>query len=195
MAAGGSGLGGTPRRRTITAFTPPAFTQTISGDHLGPVVVAGGQSLFIGPGARVVGPVTVNPGGALTVAGARISRGIVADNPAFLGICGSDVSGPQPAQALTLSNAGVPVRIGDPASGCAGNRFAGQVTLSSVLATTLVANVVSHNATFAAGGPGATVIGANTFFATLACSGHDPAPTNAGQPNTAPTKTGQCAGL
>lgn len=32
-------------------------------------------------------------------------------------------------------------------------------------------------------------------FATLACSGNDPAPTNSGQPNTAATKTGQCGAL
>lgn len=32
-------------------------------------------------------------------------------------------------------------------------------------------------------------------FVMLACSGNNPAPTNSGQPNTAPTKTGQCAGL
>ncbi len=182
---------------TITAFVPPAFTQTISGDHLGPVTVAAGQSLLIGTGARVVGPVTVAPGGALTVVGARISRGIVADNPAFLSICGSDVAGPPPSpgQALAVSNAAVPVRVGDPAAGCAGNRFAGHVSLTSGLATTFGANVVSHTATFTGGGPGATVVKANTVFGTLACTGHDPAPTNAGQPNTAGAKTGQCTGL
>ena len=182
---------------TITPFAPPAFTQTITGDHLGPVTVAAGQSLYIGPGARVVGPVTVAPGGALTVEGARISRGITADDPAFLSVCGSDVTGPPPSPglALAVSDAAVPVRVGDPAAGCARNRFAGHVSFTSVLAATFGANVVSHNATFTGGGPGATVIGANTVFGTLACTGHDPVPTDAGQPNTAAAKTGQCAGL
>ncbi len=29
----------------------------------------------------------------------------------------------------------------------------------------------------------------------LSCTGNAPAPTNAGQPNNVPSKTGQCAGL
>lgn len=54
---------------------------------------------------------------------------------------------------------------------------------------------MSHNATIDANGPGNTVIKANNVFAILACSANDPAPTNAGQPNTAGSKTGQCSAL
>jgi hexosaminidase len=42
---------------------------------------------------------------------------------------------------------------------------------------------------------GTVVVKANNIFGTLACSGNVPAPTNAGQPNTAASKTGQCVGL
>src|SRR3954451_13201652 len=45
-----------------TPFTPPAPTQTITGDYLGPITVTAGQSLLV-TNARVVGPVTVSPGG------------------------------------------------------------------------------------------------------------------------------------
>jgi hypothetical protein len=179
---------------TITPFAPPAPTQTITGDFLGPLTVNAGQSVLI-TNARVVGPVTVNPGGALTVVDSQISRGITADAPAFFSLCGSQVSGPAPAVALSVTNATVPIRVGDPAAGCAGNRFAGQVNLSDNLAVTFGANTVSHNATVDANGPGNTVIKANTVYATLACSANVPAPTNAGQPNTAGAKTGQCAAL
>jgi hypothetical protein len=179
---------------TITPFAPPAPTQTITGDFLGPLTVNAGQSVLI-TNARVVGPVTVNPGGALTVVDSQISRGITADAPAFFSLCGSQVSGPAPAVALSVTNATVPIRVGDPAAGCAGNRFAGQVNLSDNLAVTFGANTVSHNATIDANGPGNTVIKANTVYATLACSANVPAPTNAGQPNTAGAKTGQCAAL
>jgi hexosaminidase len=89
----------------------------------------------------------------------------------------------------------VPIRIGDPATGCAGNRFAGHVNLTANLGVTFGANRVTHSATVSNGGPAATVIKANTVFETLGCTGNSPAPTNAGQANTAGAKTDQCAGL
>ncbi len=178
----------------ITAFAPPPFTRAINGDFPGPLTVNAGESVFIN-GARVVGPVTVNPGGSLTVVNAQISRGIVVNAPRFLSLCGTQVSGPAPGQALSVSNAAVPIRVGDPAAGCAGNRFAGQVAFTANQAVAFGANTVSHNATVTDGGPGATVLKANTVFGTLGCTGNNPAPTNAGQVNTAGAKSGQCAGL
>jgi alpha-tubulin suppressor-like RCC1 family protein len=181
---------------TLAPFEAPGYTRIIEGDHLGPVTVTAGESVLIKPNARVVGPVTVQSGGALTVQNAKITKGLSADNPSFLSICGSEISPPSlGAQALGVSNAAVPIRIGDPATGCAANRFAGQVHLTANLAVTFGANAVSHAATVNNGGPGATVIKANTFLASLACSGNNPAPTNSGEPNTAGSRTGQCAGL
>lgn len=179
---------------TIAPFQPPPCTLTITGDYLGPVTVAANESVCVS-NARVVGPVTVNPGGALTMAASRVTRGMSANAPAFFSLCGTDVSGPSPATALSVTNAEVPIRLGDPAAGCAGNRFAGQVSVLDNLAVTFGANQVSHNATFDLNGPGNTVIKANTVFGTLGCSANNPAPTNAGGPNSAGNKTGQCAGL
>jgi hypothetical protein len=94
-----------------------------------------------------------------------------------------------------VSGATVPIRIGDPASGCAGNRFAGDVNLTSNLAVTFGANTVSGNVNVNTNGPGNTVLKANNVFAALGCTGNNPPPTNAGQPNTAASKTGQCVGV
>jgi hypothetical protein len=178
----------------ITPFQAPAFTGTLTGDVLGPVTVNAGESVLI-TSARATGPVTVNPGGALTVVNSQITRGVSANAPAFFSMCGAQVSGPAPATALSVTGATVPIRVGDPATGCAGNRFAGHVVLTGNLAVTFGANTVSHNATIDNNGPGSTVVKANTLFGTLGCAGNNPAPTNAGQVNTAATKTGQCAGL
>ena len=178
----------------ITPFQAPTYTSTIAGDLSGPVTVSSGQSVLIA-GARVTGPVSVEPGGALTIVNSAITRGITANAPSFFSICGTDVSGPPPATALSVTNAPVPIRVGDPATGCAGNRFAGQVVLSNNLAVTLGANTVSHTATIVNNGPGNTVIKANTLFGTLTCSGNSPSPTNAGQVNSAPSKTGQCVSI
>lgn len=180
----------------IAPFNAPPFTTTITGDLFGPVTVNAGQSVLI-DAARVVGPVTVNPGGTLTITNSQISGGITANAPGLLSMCGSQVSGSASAQALDVSNAVVPVRIGDPATGCAGNRFVGLVNLTSNMAVTFGANIVSNDVNVIANGPGNTIVKANTLLgaSVLACSANNPAPTSRGQANTAPSKSGQCAAL
>lgn len=178
----------------LAPFAPPAFTRILTGDVLGPVNVAAGESVLITK-ARVAGAVTVAPGGALTMEGSSAGRGVSVDRPRFLSICGTDVSGPPPASALTVTGAMVPVRIGDSTAGCAANRFAGPVTLSANLATTFANNTVSHDLSVAGNGPGNTVLRGNTILATLACTGNAPAPGNGGQPNSARAKTGQCTAV
>jgi hypothetical protein len=142
---------------TIAPFAPPTFTRIITGDVLGPVTVGSAESVLV-TDARVVGPIDVGPGGALTVVSSKIQRGVVASQPRFLSICGTEISGPPPAQALGVSGTDVPIRIGDPANGCAPNRFAGHVNLTDILATTFARNIVSGSATFADSGPGNTVL-------------------------------------
>jgi hypothetical protein len=180
----------------ITPFQAPPYTKTITGDFLGPLTVAAGESVLI-TAARVVGPVTVNPGGALTTVSSQITRGISANAPGFFSLCATKVAGPTPAPttALTVTNAAVLIRVGDPASGCAGNQFAGKVVLTANLAVTFGANIVSESATIGNNGAGNTVVKANTLYGALACTGNNPPPTNAGQSNTAGSKSGQCSAL
>ncbi len=92
-----------------------------------------------------------------------------------------------PNQALGASNATVPIRIGDPATGCARNRFAGAVNLTSNLAVTFGANTVSGSVNANTNGPGNTVLKANNIFAALACTGNNrPRPTPASPTPPAP---------
>lgn len=179
---------------TITPFQAPAPTRTVTGDVFGPLTVGAGQSLLVSD-ARVAGGVTVTPGGSLTVVNAQVSGGITADAPAFLSLCGAWVSGPAPGLALRVTGAPVRVQAGDPPAGCAGNRFAGQVTLTGNRAVTFGANIAYHSVAIDNNGPGNTVVKANTISGTLACAGNTPAPTDSGQPNSAGAKTGQCAAL
>jgi hypothetical protein len=147
--------------------------------------------------ARVTGPVTVQPGGALTITGSRITNGIVSDGAKYLSVCGSEVTAPtaDPSQGIVVRNSLVAPVVGDPANGCAGNRVAGDVTFTGNTAgLTFGANIVSRNVTVNSNA-GPTVVKANTISGTLACSADNPPPSNAGQPNTSTAKTGQCAGL
>lgn len=181
----------------IRPFTPPACTRSLSGDVTGPITVGAGDTVCL-LNARVAGPVTVNAGGALTVAASRITNGIVVTSPAFLSVCGSQVSAPagNPAQGVVVTGAAVPVRIGDPANGCVANKVVGDVTMSgNTGGFTLGANAVSRNVTADNNTVGLDVLRANVLSGTLACSGNNPPPTNAGEANTAPSKTGQCAQL
>ena len=180
-------------RVTRPRLVPPC-TSMLTGDFLGPVTVNSGERLCI-VNARVVGPVTVNPGGGLSVLNSQISRGIVADGPVVLSICGSQVSPPVSGVALRVTGATVPIRIGDPASACAGNRFAGDVNLTGNQAVTFGSNIGSTNVNINTNGPGATVIKGDTVLRALNCAGNNPAPSNAGMVNTAGSKTGQCATL
>jgi hypothetical protein len=177
----------------VAPFAGPPPTRTITGDFAGPVTVNSGDSVVI-TNARVVGPLTVNAGGGLTVVNSQISRGITATAPGFLSICGSQLTGVSPAPALAVASAAVPALIGDPANGCAGNRFAGDVITTNAAAV-VGANVVSKNLTVNGNGPGNTVVKANTIMGAMACTGNNPAPANAGPANTAASKSGQCTTL
>jgi hypothetical protein len=180
----------------IAPFVAPPYTRTINGDLYGPVTVAAGESVLV-QNARVYGPVTVNAGGAFTLINAKVSGGIVANAPLFFSLCGGDIGGaPSSTQAVSVTNAMVPIRLGDPAAGCAGNRLAGTVNVASNLAVMFGANMASGTVAITTTGPGNSIVKANTFYATLSCSGNTPAPVNAGQANSGPgAKTGQCAAL
>jgi hypothetical protein len=181
----------------VTPFVAPTPTATFSGNVPGPIAVGSGQSVVI-TGGDVVGPITVQSGGALQLVNTRVTNGIVATNPSFLSVCNSQVAAPpgNPAQGVVVTGASVPVRIGDPASGCAGNRIAGDVRLSgNTGGLTFGANTVSGNVAVDNNTAGAPVVKANNIFRALGCAGNNPAPVNAGQVNTAATKAGQCAGL
>ena len=182
---------------TIRPFQPSPCTRILTGDVTGPIAVNPGETLCIS-NARVVGPVNVPTGGALVVTNSQITNGIVADNPAFFSVCGSMISAPRgvPTQGIVVTNANVPLRVGDPATGCARNRVSGDVNLTgNRAALTFAGNIVSRNVNVNDNGPGMTVVKANSITLTLACAGNAPPPTNAGQPNTAGTKTDQCATL
>jgi hypothetical protein len=181
----------------ISPFAAPPFTQTITGDFAGPLTVNAGQSVLV-LNARVAGPVTVNTGGALTVTNSQLGGSTVANSPGFLLICGSQLAGTARTQALGVFNAEVPVRIGDQARGCAGNRVSGSVNLLGNAAVTHSNNIVVGNVTVNDNGPGATIIFKNNIIGNLACAGNVPRPSTPRllQRNTVSgTRSGQCTGV
>ncbi|WP_412075044.1 Ig-like domain-containing protein [Streptomyces xanthophaeus] len=106
-------------------FSEPCITTP----HHGPLTVAAGQSLCIGPGGTQTGPVQVRPGGALAVTGARITGSVSADGALAVSVCGSTVTGP-----ITVRRSSGYVLIGSAGAGdrpCAGNTVTGPLVVDA----------------------------------------------------------------
>jgi MBG domain (YGX type)/Putative Ig domain len=99
----------------------------LTGTRHGALEVAAGQAVCTEPGARIAGPVTVDPGGAIDLEGAIVSGPVKASGATVVRICGSTVSGP-----LTVSGSTALVLVGgDAATGpCAGSTVFGPAELT-----------------------------------------------------------------
>ncbi len=108
---------------TVTTTSP-----CLTGTHNGPLTIAAGQAFCAGPGARLNGPITVSPGGAIDLEGATVSGPLRASGATVVRICGSTLSGPLSVSGST----GLVLVGGDAATGpCAGNTQSGPVGLTN----------------------------------------------------------------
>jgi hypothetical protein len=100
----------------------------ITGVRSLPLTVTAGQSICIGAGAVVAGPITVNPGGAIDIEGGTIATQLRSTGATAFRMCGvGNFSGP-----LTITGTtGLVLIGGDAATGpCAGNRITGPVSIT-----------------------------------------------------------------
>lgn len=111
----------TPGTLTITA------TKTITGDQAGPLTITAGQSVLIGPGATVTGPVTVQSGGALEVEGGTITGPLRSTAATGLRFCNTTLTGPVTA---TRTSGLVVFGDDDGSVACAGNTINGPVSIT-----------------------------------------------------------------
>jgi len=172
---------------------PHHFTQAcITSTRTGPFTVASGQSICISSGGKVVGPLTVQHGGALWVNGGSITGPVTATGAEALTLCDANVTGPVSIQGTSGHTL---VGAGD--ASCARNTITGPVTLAKNTGDVeLTGNritgpiVVTGNTGSAAG------IAGNRIIGPLSCSGNSPPPTNGGNPNSVVgPRSGQCAAL
>jgi hypothetical protein len=185
--------GGTGQPAAVTVgFSGPCLTA-----HHGRLTVVAGQSLCLAPGGEQDGPVTVNPGGALSVNGARINGPVSVSGAAAFTVCGSTVSGP-----LGVSGTTGFVLIGadrDAGTDCPGNTFDAPVSLSGntggleVSGNTLNAPVSISGNSGSGLLPGQAVpeFADNRVRGPLSCSGNTPTLVHPGTTADGPT-SGQC---
>jgi hypothetical protein len=106
---------------TVGYSQPP-----IAGTRSSPLTVLAGQSIRVGPGARINGAVTVQAGGALDIGGATISGSLRSTGAAAVRLCGSSLS-----NVWVSGTTGLVLIGGDAATGpCAGNVLGGAVSLT-----------------------------------------------------------------
>jgi hexosaminidase len=166
----------------------PSCTTMLTGTHQGPLTVSSGVTCV--EGGTISGPVTVAAGAGLYASGAEIGGSVTASAAGNVLLCGTTVSGP------VSVTGGTRVWLGNHNGECAPATVGGPVKVSgsvgqvTIDGTTIAGPLVVQNNT------GSTIVSGNHISGPLSCTGNSPAPTNAGQPNSASgPKSGQCAGL
>jgi hypothetical protein len=175
-----------------------ACTNTITGSHEALIVQSGGTTCL--DNARISGALSVQPGARLFVNHSSIDGAIVANGPAFFGLCDAAIT-----SSVSVREATGFVLVGDPTDdACGGNIISGAVVLQNnhsgvEVAANHVGGSVVANGTSGTGlfpEDKGTEIEGNVIRGALSCSDNDPVPTNDGQPNSVTgAKSGQCASL
>ncbi|WP_327302536.1 Ig-like domain-containing protein [Streptomyces sp. NBC_01298] len=157
---------GEPAEVTV-GFSRPCVTT----DHHGPLTVAAGESLCVASGGSQSGPLTVRPGGALSVSDARVTGPFSADGALAVSLCGSTLDGP-----VTVRDTSGSVVIGSAAGEGAGPDCAGDAITGPV---TLVANT------------GGVEFAGGRIVGPLRCEANEPAPRVTATTVAGP-RSGQC---
>ncbi|WP_225853617.1 ExeM/NucH family extracellular endonuclease [Micromonospora sp. AMSO31t] len=159
-------------------------TTTITGNYAKPLTVAAGLTCL--QGARIGGPVTVQPGASLISTGSTIGGPVKATRPVLLTLSGTTVSGP-----VTVTGAVDAVMIEK-------GRVGGPVYLTGNTGGVSLDGVTISGPVMVKGNTGSlpVLVAQNTIGGPLSCTGNNPPPGNNGRPNTVSgPATGQCAKL
>jgi len=143
------------------------YTQVITGNVKNKLVVKAGQAIELTKTAKVSGPVTVQPGGALDVEGATISGSLTAKEATLLRICDATVS-----STLKAVGASGSVVIGEGDEACATSNLHGTSTLKGNKAGVLVNGNVFYSALKVLSNEGGTTVIDNTIAGEFIVKGN-----------------------
>ncbi|HWG09548.1 MAG TPA: hypothetical protein VN672_11150 [Solirubrobacteraceae bacterium] len=129
------------------------YTQVITGNVKSKLVVKAGQAIELTKTAKVSGPVTVQPGGALDVEGATISGSLSAKEATLLRVCDANVS-----STLKAINGSGSVVIGEGNEACGPNNVHGTATIKGNKAGVLVDENVFYSALKVVSNQGGTTV-------------------------------------
>jgi hypothetical protein len=143
------------------------YTQVITGNVKNKLVVKAGQAIKLASTAKVSGPVTVQPGGALDVEGATISGSLTAKEATLLRICDATVSSP-----LKAVNGSGSVVIGEGDEACGSSNLYGTSTLKGNKAGVLVDENAFFSALKVISNAGGTTVINNTIAGEFIVKGN-----------------------
>jgi hypothetical protein len=143
------------------------YTQVITGNVKNKLVVKAGQAIELTKTAKVSGPVTVKPGGALDVEGATISGALTSNGATLLRVCAANVAGNLKAVSSTGS-----VVIGEGNEACSSSNLHGTVTVKTNKAGVLIDENVFFSALKVLSNAGGTTVIKNTIAGELIVKGN-----------------------
>lgn len=161
---------------------PPPCSTTVTGEHRGPLVVADGVTCV--RDATVTGPVTVAPGAALVVDGARLTGAVTSAEASSVHLTDARIRG-----AVVISGSDGEVVLAD-------STVSGSVNLSGNTGGVTVADSTVFGHVNLSGNTGGVTVTGTTIAGSLSCAGNDPPPDDDGRPNeVAGAAAGQCSGF
>jgi hypothetical protein len=143
------------------------FTQVISGNVKGKLVIKSGQVVQITATAKISGTLTVKAGGAVDVEGAKLSGTFSAKGATFIRMCGVTASGP--VKAINGSGA---VILGQGDEECSANTFNGAVTVKGNQEGVLINGNAFGSNLKVQNNAGGTTVANNTVAAGLTVTGN-----------------------
>jgi hypothetical protein len=143
------------------------YTQVITGNVKNKLVVKAGQAIELTKTAKVSGPVTVQPGGALDVEGATISGSLTAKEATLLRICDANVS-----STLKAIGGSGSVVIGEGNEACGASNVHGTATVKANKAGVLIDENVFYSALKVLSNEGGTTVIDNTIAGEFIVKGN-----------------------
>ena len=185
---------------TAVTTVSTSCTQTITGKHVGTIIVPAGTFLCLN-GATQTGAILVRAGGGLTVTDSTVIGGVETDHATFVTICGSSFPS---AGAVLIEGTALLTRVGDDDFNCPGSHFTGSVTVENSVGGVEVFGNTIRGALAVTGNTSSTPavaddtpeVEGNTVGGSIECKANVPPPVNDGLTNTAAgAKLHQCASL
>jgi hypothetical protein len=143
------------------------YTQVITGNVKNKLVVKKGQAIELTKTAKVSGPVTVQPGGALDVEGATISGSLTAKEATLLRVCDANVS-----STLKAIGGSGSVVIGEGNEACGSSNLHGTATVKANKAGVLIDENVFFSALKVLSNEGGTTVINNTIAGEFIVKGN-----------------------
>jgi hypothetical protein len=151
---------------TKSCTTMVGYFVTITGP-VKKLVVRSGEAIGLAASATVSGKVTVRPGGALDIEGAKLSSSLSSSGASLLRICGASISGTVKATGGKGS-----VVLGEGTSECAGNTIHGTTTISGNSHGVTIDENAFGGSLKVTGNSGGTYVAHNTIAGGLTVTGN-----------------------